>query len=30
MNLSNKIKETADKFIELIKNSDYKQEKISA
>ena len=30
MNLSNKIKETADKFIELIKNSNYKQEKISA
>ena len=30
MNLSNKIKETADKFIDLIKNSDYKQKKISA
>ncbi len=30
MNLSNKIKETADEFIELIKNSKYKQEKISA
>lgn len=30
MNLSNKIKETADKFIELIKNNDYKQETISA
>ena len=30
MNLSNKIKETADEFIDLIKNNDYKQEKISA
>ena len=30
MSLSNKIKETADEFIELIKNSKYKQEKISA
>lgn len=30
MSLSNKIKETADKFIELIKNSKYKQEVISA
>lgn len=30
MNLSNKIKKTADKFIELIKNSEYKQQKISA
>lgn len=30
MNLSNKIKETADKFIEVIKDSKYKQEKISA
>lgn len=30
MRLSNKIKETADEFIELIKNSKYKQEKISA
>ena len=30
MNLSNKIKETADKFIELIKNSNYKQEKLIA
>lgn len=30
MNLSNKIKETADEFIDLIKNNNYKQEKISA
>ena len=30
MSLSNKIKETADEFIELIKNNRYKQEKISA
>ena len=30
MSLSNKIKETADEFIELIKNSKYKQEVISA
>lgn len=30
MSLSNKIKETADEFIDLIKNNDYKQEKISA
>lgn len=30
MSLSNKIKETADEFIELIKNNKYKQEKISA
>lgn len=30
MNLSNKIKETADEFIELIKSSEFKQEKISA
>lgn len=30
MNVSNKIKETADEFIDLIKNNDYKQEKISA
>lgn len=30
ISLSNKIKETADEFIELIKNSKYKQEKISA
>lgn len=30
MSLSNKIKETADEFIELIKNSQYKQEKIIA
>lgn len=30
MSLSNKIKETADEFIELIKDSKYKQEKISA
>jgi len=30
MQLSNKIKETADEFIELIKNSKYKQEEISA
>ena len=30
MSLSNKIKETADDFIDLIKNNDYKQEKISA
>lgn len=30
MSLSNKIKETADEFIEMIKNSKYKQEKISA
>lgn len=30
MNLSNKIKETADEFIDLIKNNDYKHEKISA
>lgn len=30
MNLSNKIKEPADEFIDLIKNNDYKQEKISA
>ena len=30
LKLSNKIKETADEFINLIKNYDYKQEKISA
>lgn len=30
MNLSNKIKETADEFIELIKSNEFKQEKISA
>ena len=30
MNLSNKIKETADEFIDLIKNNNYKKEKISA
>ena len=30
MNLSNKIKETADEFIELIKSGEFKQEKISA
>ena len=30
MNLANKIKEVADEFIELIKSSEFKQEKISA
>ena len=30
MELSNKIKETADEFINLIKNSEFKQEKITA
>lgn len=30
MNLANKIKEVADDFIELIKSSEFKQEKISA
>ena len=30
LKISNKIKETADKYIELIKNSKYEQEKISA
>lgn len=30
LSLSNKVKETADEFIELIKNNKYKQEKISA
>lgn len=30
MSISNKIKETADEFIELIKNSDYEQQEISA
>lgn len=30
LKLSNKIKDTADEFINLIKNYDYKQEKISA
>ena len=30
MKLSNKIKETADEFIELIKNSQSGQEKIGA
>ena len=30
MNVSNKIKEASDKFIELIKNADYEQQKIGA
>ena len=30
LKISNKIKETADKYIEMIKNAKYKQEKISA
>ena len=30
LNISNKIKETADQFIQLIKDNEFEQEKISA